>query len=106
MPAAATKPKPPPGQAELPKQPQVGDRIRLKVEKITSYTEACEAAGYVDFDAYAVRVVTREDKFNPGGGRRLFFDGAPFCFSSMDVKLAWSSEAERREALRKHGWRV
>jgi hypothetical protein len=106
MPAAATRPKPPPGQSELPKQPQVGDRIRLKTEKITSYTEACQQAGYDDFDAYAVRVVTREDKFNPGGGRRLFFDGAPFCFSSMDVKLAWNTEDERRLELRRRGWRV
>jgi hypothetical protein len=91
---------------ELPRQPQVGDRIRLKVERITAVTEACKLAGWDDFDAYAVRTVIREDPHNPGGGRRLFFDGAPFCFASVDVKLAWNTDDERRAELRRLGWRV
>lgn len=90
---------------ELPKQPQVGDRIRLKPERMPAYGAACKLAGY-DFDMYAIRVVTREDKFNPGGGRRLFVSGQPHCFASSDVNLAWNTEDERREELRRRGWNV
>jgi len=90
---------------ELPRAAQVGDRIRLKPERMNAYKEACEKAGFC-FDMYAVRIVTREDKFNPGGGRRLFVEGQPHCFASSDVNLAWSSEEDRREALRAQGWRV
>lgn len=90
---------------DLPPQAQVGDRVRLKEDRITPYKEACEKAGY-DFDPYAIRVVTREDKYNPGGGRRLFVEGAPHCFASTDVVLAWNTEDERREMLRRQGWRV
>jgi hypothetical protein len=103
---SAAKKKPSEEIPDLPRQPQIGDRIRLKTEKITSYTEACKIAGYDDFDAYAIRTITREDPYNPGGGRRLFFDGPPFCFSSQDVRLAWSTEDERRLELRKLGWKV
>ena len=90
---------------DLPPQAQVGDRIRLKPERITAYKEACERAGY-EFDPYAIRVVIREDKYAPGGGRRLFVEGAPHCFTSTDVKLAWNTEDERREELRRLGWSV
>lgn len=95
-----------PGIAELPKQAQVGDRIRLKPESISQCQEECKKAGWPDVDLYAVRVVTREDPFNPGGGRRLFFDGPPHCFASHDVILAWNTEDERRLALRARGWKV
>lgn len=92
-------------QPELPRQAQVGDRIRLKPEQITEYTEAAKKVGW-DFDPYRIVVVTREDKYNPGGGRRLFFEGIPFCYSANDVVLAWNTEGERREMLRSKGWRV
>lgn len=90
---------------ELPKQAQVGDRIRLKDERVFEYAQACEQAGY-SADLRAIRVVTREDKYAPGGGRRLFFEGPPFCFTAGDVTLAWNTEQERREALRAQGWHV
>ena len=91
---------------DLPKPPQIGDHIRLKPERIDQYRKACKQAGYEDVDFYAIRVVTREDKFAPGGGRRLFVDGAPHCFLPSDVILAWNTEDERREELRKRGWNV
>jgi len=90
---------------ELPRQAQVGDRIRLKPELISRYAAACKQAGY-DCDLYAIRTVIREDKFAPGGGRRLFVDGAPHCFGSSEVMLAWNTEDERREELRRRGWTV
>jgi hypothetical protein len=102
MSAAAKKPAPLP---DLPPQPQVGDRIRLKEEKVFEYTQACEAAGWT-LDLNAIRIVIREDKFNPGGGRRLFVEGPPFAFASMDVQLAWNTEDERRRELRRRGWKV
>jgi hypothetical protein len=91
---------------ELPKQPQVGDKVRLKEERMVAYAAACKAAGWANFDQYAVHVVTREDPFNPGGGRRLFVDGPPYAFASTDVKLAWNTEDERRRELRRRGWKV
>lgn len=90
---------------ELPRQPQVGDRVRLKENCFVQYIESCKRAGW-DFDPYVIRTIVREDKFNPGGGRRLFVEGPPYCFASTDVKLAWSSEDDRRRELRKRGWRV
>lgn len=99
---AKRKPAPLP---DLPPQPQVGDRIKLKDDRIFDYVQACESVGWA-FDPKAIRVVTREDKYNPGGGRRLFFDGPPFCFASSDCTLAWNTEHERRRELRKRGWRV
>lgn len=90
---------------DLPHQAQVGDRIRLKPEQINEYVNAAKKVGW-EFDPYQIRVVTREDKYNPGGGRRLFFEGIPFCFSANDVITAWNSELERREELRRRGWRV
>jgi len=90
---------------DLPHAPQVGDRIRLKPEQINEYLNAAKKAGW-EFDAYRIVTVTREDKFNPGGGRRLFFDGVPFCYSANDVILAWNTDGERREELRRRGWNV
>lgn len=90
---------------ELPRQPQVGDRVRLKAKRIPAYHEACQAAGY-DFDFHAIRIVIREDNYNPGGGRRLFVEGQPHCFASTDVELAWNTENERRAELQNQGWKV
>lgn len=90
---------------DLPHQAQVGDRIRLKPERMQEYNDACKLAGY-EYDPYAIRLVTREDKYNPGGGRRLFVDGPPHCFAASDVNLAWSNEEDRRKALREQGWNV
>ena len=91
---------------DLPTQAQVGDRIKLKADRIFEYVQACEQAGYSGFNPDAIRTVTREDKYNPGGGRRLFFDGAPHCFSANDVTLAWNTEEERRAELKRRGWKV
>lgn len=91
---------------ELPTQAQVGDKIRLKPESINAYANACKLAGYDDFNAYRIVTVIRTDNSNPGGGKRLFFEGAPHCYSSHDVQLAWSTEDERREMLRARGWKV
>lgn len=90
---------------ELPRQAQVGDRIRIKPERIDAYKLACARAGW-DVDFYAIRTVIREDPYQPGGGRRLFVDGPPFCFGGTDVVLAWNTEGERREELRRQGWKV
>lgn len=103
--AAARRKKIEDVRPELPRQPQVGDRIKLKEGEVRGYTEVCERVGW-SFDPFAIRVVTREDKFNPGGGRRLFFEGAPFCFGAHDVELAWNTEDERREMLQRQGWKV
>jgi hypothetical protein len=81
----------------------VGDLVRLKSERIGAYQEACRLAGWTEADLYAPKLVTREDNFAPGGGTRLFFDGPPFCYASVDVKLAWNTVAERLEGLRKAG---
>jgi hypothetical protein len=105
MAAAAKRKKLQDEKPDLPKQAQVGDRIRLKPERMEAYTAASKAAGY-DFDLYAIRVVTRQDGYNPGGGRRLFVEGAPHCFASYDVNLAWNTEEERREELKRRGWAV
>lgn len=90
---------------ELPRAAQVGDRVRLKDDLVVAYVEACEAAGW-SFNPATIRTITRQDNAIPGGGRRLFFDGPPFCFGERDVVLAWNTEDERREALRREGWRV
>lgn len=88
----------------LPTRPVVGDRIRLNEEHMTEVMKAAKLAGY-DFDEYAVRVVVRIDQWAPGGGSRLFVDGPPHCFYPRQVKLAWNTELERREALVKRGWK-
>ena len=103
--AAAKRKKIDDVRPDLPHQAQVGDRIRLKPERMQEYNDACKLAGY-EYDPYAIRLVTREDKYNPGGGRRLFVDGPPHCFSASDVNLAWNTEDERREELRRRGWKV
>lgn len=90
---------------ELPRQAQVGDRIRLKSEQIDEYKNAAARVGW-EFDPYRIVTVTRQDNFNPGGGRRLFFEGIPFCYAANDVILAWNTEGERREELRQRGWKV
>lgn len=90
---------------ELPTQPQVGDRIRLRHEKVAEYEAACKLAGY-DFDPHAVYVVQRDDNFCPGGGRRLFIGVPPHALGSRDVQLAWNSDRERRAMLKARGWRV
>lgn len=89
----------------LPARPVVGDRIRLRPERMKAYAEACEQAGY-DVDLYAIRTVTRTDPWARGGGRRLFVDGPPHCFLPTDVNLAWNTDGERREALIRLGWTV
>lgn len=90
---------------ELPHQPQVGDRIKIKESHRRALEEDCTKAGWaVDVDA--IRTITREDPWNPGGGRRLFVDGPPFAFSSTQVELAWNTEDERREMLRARRWAV
>lgn len=90
---------------ELPHQAQVGDRIRIKESHRSALEADCVKARWsVDVDA--IRTVTREDPFNPGGGRRLFVDGPPFAFSSQQVELAWNTEDERREMLRRNRWKV
>lgn len=88
---------------ELPATARVGDRVRLKPERIKAYQDACNAAGWTDFDPYSTKTILREDSFSPGGGYRLFFDGPPFCYASADVQLAWNSTEERIEGLRKAG---
>lgn len=88
---------------ELPAQAVVGDRIRLKAERIRDYEQACKAAMH-SFDPYAIRTVTRTDHYAPGGGDRLFVEGAPHCFKRADVSIAWNSEDERKEMLRVRGW--
>lgn len=103
--AAAKRKKLNDEQPELPKAPQVGDRIRLKPERINEYVNAANQVGWT-FDAYRVVSVTREDKWSPGGGRRLFFEGIPFCYAAHDVILGWNTEGERREELRRRGWKV
>jgi len=103
--AAAKRKKLDDVKADLPAQAQVGDRIRLKPEQIVSYVNAAKQVGW-EFDPYRIVVVTREDKYNPGGGRRLFFEGIPFCYSANDVILAWNTEGERREELQRRGWNV
>lgn len=88
----------------LPSHPVVGDRIKLKSERITEYTDACKLAGYSTFDAYATHEVIRVDQYAPGGGNRLFVKVPPFCFLPRDVELQMT-DAERREMLLGHGWR-
>lgn len=90
---------------ELPHQPQVGDRIKIKPGVASAFVADCLKSGW-DVDPDQIRTVTREDPWNPGGGRRLFVDGPPFAFSSMQVELAWNTEDERREMLRARKWRV
>ena len=99
------KPKVVDARPKLPHQPQVGDRIKIKEGHRSALTEDCRRAGW-DVDADAIRTVTREDPWNPGGGRRLFVDGPPFAFSSMQVELAWNTEDERRAMLQRRGWKV
>lgn len=91
---------------DLPPKPQVGDRIKLKPERAIAFYEACTAAGYLDFTANTVHEVKRIDEYAPGGGRRLFVERQPFCFTDRDVILAWNTNDERRLALRALGWRV
>lgn len=91
---------------DLPREPQVGDIIRLKADMAPQFREACKLAGWPDIDPHAVREVIRIDTFNPGGGKRLFVEGPPFAFSSRDVALAWTDTEERRKMLKSKGWRV
>lgn len=90
---------------DMPTQAQVGDRVRLKPEKIDEYNRTCIAAGFGSVDFSSPRTVIRDDPFCPGGGRRLFVEEAPFAFSSRDVELAWDGDARRTE-LRSRGWKV
>lgn len=90
---------------KLPRTPLVGDRIKLKEEVHYRWTCETKACGW-NLDPYAIREVIREDGFGPGGSRRLFVDGPPYAYSPQDVKLAWNSDQERREALKKAGHRV
>ena len=93
-----------PKDRALPTQPVAGDLIRVKPESMKELAKACEAAGYA-VDLYAIREVTRVDHWAPGGGNRLFVDGAPHCFLPRDGRLAWNLEADRKEMLLKRGWK-
>ncbi len=95
-------------RGELPLRAQVGDLIRLKEDWRARFVDACARAGYVNFDPDQVHVVTRADPFNPGGGRRLFVQDAPYAFSDQQVTLAWPGGpqcAEREKEIRAKGWR-
>lgn len=85
-------------QKPLPSTPRVGDRIKLKAERIPDYRDACKLAGY-EVNYEAVHEVIRTDDFDTGGRKRLFISVPPFAFYSADVVLAWHSDAERRKAL-------
>ena len=92
---------------DLPKEIVTGDRIKLRddPELRQAFVSDCRKAGW-NVDPNAIRVVTSQDKWNPGGGRRLFVEGPPFAYSSTMVCLAWNSENARREFLRGKGWKV
>jgi hypothetical protein len=91
---------------DLPHQPQIGDRIRIKEEFSQQLRNDCKAAGW-DVDPNEVRVVIRCDEFGPGGSRRLFVDGPPFAFNPAHVDYAWEKQGdERRAMLQAAGWRV
>ena len=90
---------------DLPRAPQVGDRVKVKAKRLIEYRKACECAGW-DVDLEAIREICRTDNFGAGGSRRLFVMGPPFCFGERDVALAWNSDNDRREELRRRGWRV
>ena len=92
---------------DLPAAIVTGDRIKLRpdAELRQAFVNDCRKVGW-DVDPDAIRIVTREDKWNPGGGRRLFVEGPPFAYSSVTVCLAWNTEKERREFLRGKGWKV
>ena len=92
---------------DLPAAIQPGDKIKLRpdVNMRRAFVSDCRKAGW-DVDPDAIRVVVRQDKYNPGGGKRLFVEGPPFAYSSQMVCLAWNSETERREFLRAKGWKV
>jgi hypothetical protein len=95
-------------RGELPLRAQVGDLIRLKDDWRARFIDACTRAGYINFDPDQVHVVTRTDPYNPGGGRRLFVEDAPYAFSDQQVTLAWARGPqcpERLEAIRAGGWR-
>jgi DNA-binding LacI/PurR family transcriptional regulator len=85
---------------DLPRAVQVGDRIKLRAERVAAYEAACAAAGY-NFDPHACQTVTRMDAFGARGGTRLWVSRPPFMFAPNDVVLAWNSDAERREMLRR-----
>lgn len=90
---------------ELPSQPQPGDRVRLKSDRVDAYTEACRLAGWDDFNAFATYEVQRVDPHCPAGGTRLFIDKPPHVLGSRDVSLVWNSDDDRRKALRLKGWK-
>lgn len=92
---------------ELPRSPQVGDKVRINPTHRNAIVTACQAAGW-DIDVDEVRTVLREDPYCPGGGRRLFVDGPPFAFAAMQVELAWPDGPQsdaRRKAITERGWR-
>ena len=82
----------------LAKTIRVRDRIKIKPDKAKEIADACKRAGW-DINLGAIRVVTRIDSFGPGGGDRLYVDGAPFMFARNQVELAWNSDDERRAGL-------
>ena len=92
---------------DLPKEIVAGDRIKLRDDPSMrqAFVTDCRKAGW-EVDPDAIRIVIRDDKWNPGGGRRLFVEGPPFAYSSQMVCLAWSREQDRRDMLRAKGWKV
>jgi hypothetical protein len=88
---------------KLPTNIFVGDKVKLKPERIPAYREACRLAGWHDVDFYAIRVVIRDDDGGPGRRQRLFVQGPPHAFFPGDVVLAWNSDDERRVELEKRG---
>lgn len=97
MARAATKPAP---GIELPRTPQVGDLVRVKESIRARMMVDAKTAGFT-FDPEAAREVVRTDQFCPGGGVRLFIEGAPFAFSSRDVDLAWPDGPQGEQRRRK-----
>jgi hypothetical protein len=87
----------------LPSRPVVGDKIRLRPERMAAYKLAADLAGY-SFDPYAIREVVRIDPHAAGGGNRLWVQGEPHMFLPRDVQLAWNTDGERAEMLKARGW--
>ena len=85
---------------ELPHQPQLG-RPDQNLGSVRSAIVALTAARQVMGHRPRARSasITREDPFHPGGGRRLFVDGPPFCFATNQVELRHGIPRTRRRVM-------
>jgi cell division FtsZ-interacting protein ZapD len=81
-----------------PRTIMVGDRVRVKKEMAPMMRNLCTLAGWT-VNTDEIRTIYREDSFGAGGRKRLFVEGAPYCFDPSTVELAWNSPEERRKAL-------